>query len=199
MELKKDYFISASKSIGKSIASYYEDSKVNFVLVEKGEIIMWRDGDPVIYGNKDEVLAELANWDSVSNVSIKTERWLIDTYCKDELKKALDKEKFESEDALNFFINPRNGHDEKLVRLINLLWKKNKNAFGVILIALFKRDFNEIINADSFAGLPSDEIDAWFSLSINWETNAYNYLMHIADDGDLETIINFIRDKEYHL
>ena len=199
MELKKDYFISASKSICKSIASYYEDSKVNFVLVEKGEIIMWKDGSPVIYGEKDAVLEELSNWDSVANVCIKTERWLIDTYCKDELKKALDKEKFESENALNSFINPRNGHDEKLVRLINLLWAKNKNAFGVILIALFKRDFNEIINADSFAGLPSDEIDAWFSLSINWEVNAYNYLMHIADDGDLETIINFIRDKEYHL
>lgn len=199
MELKKDYFISASKELAETIAEYYEDSKVNFVLVEKGEIIMWKDGSPVIYGEKDAVLEELSNWDSVANVCIKTERWLIDTYCKDELKKALEKEKFESENALNSFINPRNGHDDKLVRLINLLWAKNKNAFGVILIALFKRDFNEIINADSFAGLPSDEIDAWFSLSINWEVNAYNYLMHIADDGDLETIINFIRDKEYHL
>lgn len=84
-------------------------------------------------------------------------------------------------------------HNPALAAQINILWNTKREAFGIILKALYKRDFREIINDGAFAGLPADEAKADSDLQINWESHAGDYLTFIADDSDLETIINFIR------
>lgn len=194
-----NYFVGAAKEFNETIANYYSNTAHNYVIIEKDNVIVWNSNNcPIIFGSIDDALDELRCWSTpIENVSIKTERWLIDTYCNEEMYKAIveEDERIANSDEkmLTFFMNPYNGHSKELVLKINRLWKKNKSKFCPILIALFHRDFDEIYNADSFGGLPTDKNDAWLSLSLNWETNAYNYLMHIADDGDLETIINFIR------
>lgn len=87
-----------------------------------------------------------------------------------------------------------NGHDKSLVKKINDLWNSDKRyKFQYVLCALYKRDFEEIYNADSFASLPNDMRQALNNLIQEWDFHAYNYLMHIADDMDLETVINFVR------
>ena len=91
-------------------------------------------------------------------------------------------------------MNTTNGHDEDLVERINRQWNRNSEKFGPILIALFKRDIKEIYNADSFCELPEKEDAALLYLISHWEDYAHNYLMHIADDGDLECILRFLRD-----
>ena len=120
------------------------------------------------------------------------------------MDKAIKLEELKYEDSdermLTYFMNPYNAHNKELVLLINRLWKKNCGKFRPILVALYDRDLEEIINADSFANLGKGGFeDEYTELFVNWREHAYNYLMHIADDSDLETIINFIRDDEYNL
>ena len=102
-----------------------------------------------------------------------------------------------------------NGHDNELVRKINDAWRKNAKGFEPILKALFKRDIDEITDHDSF------QIEAWrdsdeYNIGIEtgdwtdynnmaleylckyWMGFADNYLQHIADDCDLECILNFL-------
>lgn len=86
-----------------------------------------------------------------------------------------------------------NSHNPVLTAQINILWNTKREEFGIILKALYKRDFRDIINDEIFAGLPADEAKAYSDLQINWESHAGDYLTFIADDSDLETIINFIR------
>lgn len=90
-------------------------------------------------------------------------------------------------------INGKDGHDKELVRKINLLWMNDKIRFHQILVALYSRDLQEIMDADSFAELPDSPGKACIELENNWDKYAANYMQHIADDLDLETIINFIR------
>lgn len=199
---KRDYFIEAAKEFNESVRSYYDKTPYNYVIVEKGEVITWESNNcPIIFGSIGDALYEISNWcPPIENISIITEKEMIDTYCANEMANAIIAEMKAEDDSdekmLTYFMNPYNSHSKELVLKINRLWKKDKSKFRPILIALFHRDFDEIYNADSFGGLPTDKTDAWLSLSLNWETNAYNYLMHIADDGDLEVIIDFIRDKE---
>lgn len=47
-------------------------------------------------------------------------------------------------------------HDPVLTAQINILWNTKKEGFAIILKALYKRDFREIINDGVFAGLPAD-------------------------------------------
>lgn len=103
-----------------------------------------------------------------------------------------------------------NGHNADLVRKINALWVKRKREFEPILKALYERDIEEITDHDAFL---YDQWKAWPEYNDGCETNdwsnyntraledlkdhwyyhAENYLQHIADDGDLETIIDFLR------
>lgn len=91
-------------------------------------------------------------------------------------------------------IDTTNGHNPDLVRRINTKWAEEKEKFQKILVALYDRDLDEILNADSFA------YDKWTSKDIafadlqsDWDKHAPNYLQHIADDGDLEAILNFVK------
>lgn len=89
-----------------------------------------------------------------------------------------------------------NGHNPKLVAKINIAWNEKREMFFPIMCALYKRDIEEIINNDAFSFACASEIwspdDAYNYLTKYWETEASNYLQHIADDADLECILNYL-------
>lgn len=112
----------------------------------------------------------------------------------------------------NGIMDTTNGHNPDLVRTINSWWIERREAFEPILKALYERDIEEI--TDHYAFLFDQwkewpeynqgcETNNWSNynkralkdLQEYWEFHAENYLQHIADDGDLETILNFIRNR----
>lgn len=100
-------------------------------------------------------------------------------------------------------------HDKELVRAINRAWMENPVAFKPILIALYTRDIEEIADSDAWdfekildiqgvsgSLAPDEELAELLAyLKNHWNMEAENYLMHIADDTDLECILNFIRNN----
>ena len=88
-----------------------------------------------------------------------------------------------------------NNHNPKLVAKINIAWNTKREQFFPIMCALYKRDIEEIMDSDAFTfpwehGYTAD--DAYLYLAENWDIEAYNYLQHIADDTDLECILNYL-------
>ena len=87
-----------------------------------------------------------------------------------------------------------NGHNPKLVAKINIAWNEKREMFFPIMCALYKRDIEEIMDNDAYAWLP----EAWSRgnvynyLAKHWEAETPNYLQHIADDADLECILNYL-------
>ena len=79
-------------------------------------------------------------------------------------------------------MNCFNAHDPKLVEKINYLWARTSKSFKPILFALYERDKEEAEEKEIVE--PNDE---------NFESFAYDFMMHVCDDADLEVIINFIR------
>lgn len=95
-------------------------------------------------------------------------------------------------------INTLNGHDEKLVEVINILWNTEscRKKFQLIIKSLVLRDLEEFEDK-IFEGLEEEKqwnLVGW--CDTNFEECAYNYLHRCADDGDLETIIEFCRHWE---
>jgi hypothetical protein len=115
-----------------------------------------------------------------------------------------------------------NGHNPELVKRINDAWNKYIEGFKPILCALYERDINEITDAECFRldrwfpyendgkncsddfkkaynkGYDMHDWSDFNKLALEdmkreWDLFAENYLMHIADDGDLETILSFVR------
>lgn len=95
-------------------------------------------------------------------------------------------------------MNTSNSHNEKLVEQINAIYDGDLNTkvnFYVILKALMYRDREEmidkeIVTEDEFYFSHHDYHGLYNKLVRNY---TYEYLMHVADDADLETIINFCR------
>lgn len=89
-----------------------------------------------------------------------------------------------------------NGHNAELVAKINIAWNEKREMFFPIICALYKRDIKEIIDkildSDAFTFPKYDAEDAYRYLKDNWDVEVYNYLQHIADDTDLECILNFL-------
>ena len=102
-----------------------------------------------------------------------------------------------------------NGHSTELVEKINDAWRKHKQSFEIILKALYERDIDEITDSDAFQiakwvgswqwneGCRNDNWTPYMDMALadmkeHWEDYAENYLMHIADDADLEAIIAFM-------
>ena len=85
-----------------------------------------------------------------------------------------------------------NNHNPKLVAKINIVWNTKREQFFLILCALYKRDVQEILDSDAFTFPKYDTDDAYHYLKDNWDIEAYNYLQHIADDTDLECILNYL-------
>ena len=84
-----------------------------------------------------------------------------------------------------------NGHDPELVAKINIAWNEKREQFFPILCALYDRDAEEILNSDAWNW--TDEIESVREcMRDEWDFHAPNYLQHIADDTDLECILNFL-------
>ena len=101
-------------------------------------------------------------------------------------------------------------HDADLVRRINVAWVRCKDEFEPILKALYERDIDEITDSDAFRipawedwpeyhhGCNTNDWTAYNKLALEtmkekWGEYAENYLMHVADDQDLECILDFVR------
>ena len=85
-----------------------------------------------------------------------------------------------------------NGHNRELVEKINMLWNEKREKFCPILRALYERDFDEIFSSPAFEWTDDKESVKEY-LHDMWDVVADNYLQHIADDWDLETILSFLR------
>ena len=98
-------------------------------------------------------------------------------------------------DASDDIMDTTNGHNPELVGKINRAWIERRADFFPILCALYKRDENEIRDSDAF-GFSAGIIESYGSIyeymAKHWDIEAENYLMHIADDTDLKTILNFL-------
>ena len=86
-------------------------------------------------------------------------------------------------------------HNPALVDQINEKWGLFKEAFRPVLCALYERDLDEILACESFGYGPDSCARSLVldDLQDHWEDYAENYLMHVADDQDLEAIIKFVR------
>lgn len=83
-------------------------------------------------------------------------------------------------------------HDPELVRKINQAWNEKREEFCPILRALYNRDIKEIMDSDAWNW--TDDVESVKETLLDeWDAHADNYLMHIADDMDLKTILNFLR------
>lgn len=93
------------------------------------------------------------------------------------------------------FMDTTNGHNENYVRLLNEAWNTKREQFYPILCALYKRDNDEILASDAFADWDkvSETYDTLYEyMEANWDVEAYNYAMHIADDNDLKVILGYL-------
>ena len=91
-----------------------------------------------------------------------------------------------------------NGHDPELVKKINIAWNERRERFFPIMCALYKRDNDEILASDAFADWDkvSKDYDTLYEyMEANWDIEAYNYLRHMADDTDLECILNYLHAR----
>lgn len=200
---KEHYFVKAARDFGESVQDYLATAKYNYVIVEGKKPILWaREKYPVIFGSIDEVAHELKNWAMpIKNISIITEE--------DYIKAYLGQEVWEQFAYGSGIMDTTNGHDTGLVEDINRAWRKGKINFKPILCALYERDIDEITDSDAFRipkweeteeyneGLETENWDAYMDMALkdmqeHWEEYADNYLQHIADDGDLECILNFL-------
>ena len=71
-----------------------------------------------------------------------------------------------------------NGHNVDLVKQINIVYNQDKKQFHLILSALIERDKEECEEFDILSYSEEDD-------------KAHLYLMEVADDNDLKTIISF--------
>lgn len=79
-----------------------------------------------------------------------------------------------------------NGHNGKLVEYINFLWNNARERMKPILYILIERDIEEFEEkCENCSILEAFEED--------WEDVSFNYLNKVADNTDLENIIDFVR------
>lgn len=196
--MDKNYIVKAAKEFEHTIRGYYENSKYNYIITENGKPLCWKNGCPMVFGDVTDATYEISSWrEPFKNVSVVTEREILDTFCKEEVEKAI-----EEEDKATFLTDAYNGHDNVLVDKINELWRNariNKDVrvlknFEIILKALYKRDAKEILNNERFGwDENATEESVYESMCAAWVSLSYDYLKGVADDQDLETIINFVR------
>lgn len=198
IKMDKNYIVKAARDNEEGIREYYNNSKYNYVVTEGGKPLCWRNGCPVVYGDVTDAAYEISSWrEPFKNVSVVTEREILDTFCKEEVEKAI-----KEEDESIFLTDTSNNHDEHLVNELNDLWRKahiendtrRLKNFEIILKALYKRDANEILNNERFGwGDDMTEEKVYDKMCCAWVSLSYDYLKGVADDGDLSTIINFVR------
>ena len=91
-------------------------------------------------------------------------------------------DKFLKQYLCDEIMNDTNNHNQKLVEKINEIWNNldKRERFIKIIYLLMSRDYVECQDK----GVHDVE---------RLEDKYYEYLMHVADDHDLETIISFVR------
>lgn len=83
-----------------------------------------------------------------------------------------------------------NSHDPKLVERINKAFADaEEDLWAVIMKALYFRDYDEMIEKEI---MTDDDWVDWWALGWNWTRFAYDYLMKVADNRDLEIILNYL-------
>ena len=177
--------------------------------VEHRAVLNFMDG--IAHG--DGVLMKYPKVDELSTEQIRA----IDEYCGGRIRDSLCITPFDVcllYGKITFFglMDTTNGHSPELVRRINLAWMTDKKKFRPVLCALYERDIDEITDADSFQikewaewpenmkGLETNDWSAYNKRALEemkllWDEHAYNYLMHIADDGDLYCVLSYLKDK----
>lgn len=174
---------------------------------------MWKDSrfreeckENFYDSDDDHFVAELAYWLDIHKNGAKCPLTPVDAYWAG----APETEWFNYEDDPSGIMDTSNSHNKSLVAQINEKWDKFKDKFEPILCALYERDIDEITDGDSFQipawvdtpqyrlGCSEDEWGPYMEMALRdmkdrWEDFAENYLMHIADDQDLETILTFVR------
>lgn len=99
-------------------------------------------------------------------------------------------------------MTPYNSHNKDLVNKINELWNSEErhDRFRIILVAYMQRDLDEMYDKNCFGEASDEKTEKFFDENVNteylnthWEDLAECYLMRVADDADLECIIDFIR------
>lgn len=98
-------------------------------------------------------------------------------------------------------MNTLNAHDKDLVEKINFLYNATcvREKFKMILFTLAQRDKEEFEDK-MFEDTPlNDCYDLIEWGKEHFEDFAYHYLTRVADDGDLEVIIDFCRYSEKDL
>ena len=199
------YFVNSANELGESVFEYLGKTKYNYVIIDGDKPVVWREnGYPVIFGSIDEVGNELRNWSMpIKNISIITEEDYIKTY----LGGAWDEWYEDPNDSIMDEWGA--SHDIELIRKINHAWKKNREQFYPILCALYRRDIDEITDSDAFQitkwigswqyneGVRNNNWTPYMEMALGdmikeWDVYAYPYLAHIADDCDLECILNFL-------
>lgn len=93
------------------------------------------------------------------------------------------------------FMDTTNGHNENYVRLLNEAWNTKREQFYLILCALYTRDAQEILDSEAFGYLNVNDHNLDYVIDYmheNWDVEAYNYAMHIADDNDLKVILGYL-------
>ncbi len=82
-----------------------------------------------------------------------------------------------------------NGHNPELVEKINKIFATAPwDKLGWVMKALYYRDWEEMVDKEIFNG--TEEV---YLSDFDWDKYSYDYLMKVADDTDLETIIQFMR------
>lgn len=82
-------------------------------------------------------------------------------------------------------------HDPILVHIINNEWVRNRDMFAPILRTLYARDAEKIFKNDAFRW--DDTLEASKDdMEEYWDLHARNYLMNVADNSDLKTILHYL-------
>jgi hypothetical protein len=84
------------------------------------------------------------------------------------------------------------GHHPLLVGYINREWVKRRDEFAPILRTLYARDAEKIYKNDAFKWDDTLEASKDY-MEEYWDLHARNYLMNVADNSDLQTILHYLR------
>ena len=92
MNFKKDYFIRHLIDLGMSFGEYVNKADFNYVIFDKGQVMVWGDKSPVIFCDEMAVLNELGENGGLDDdghllpdIEVMTEQDFLFTYCYDAL------------------------------------------------------------------------------------------------------------------
>lgn len=113
--------------------------------------------------------------------AVKIAQELFTEYCKDN---NLTCTELEAKSQLRFIMDDSNGHDKKLVGLINDIYQnpKNDNNVRLITTALYEKYKEEANNKGIVLG------------KCSWEDFQYSFYKNVLCDEDLELIIKFVHN-----